>query len=105
MVELLATLPKKLNSTPELKIYIDEDKKFKFISEFKTKAKFTDAKRIDIDGLRIEYDNAWGLIRASNTSPNLILRFEGNTEACLAEITQKFREEILKIDAHLKLPF
>lgn len=105
MVELLATLPKKLNSTPELKIYIDEDKKFNFISEFKAKAKFADAKRIDIDGLRIEYDNAWGLIRASNTSPNLIVRFEGNTEACLAEITQKFREEILKIDAHLKLPF
>lgn len=102
---LLETLPKTLASTPELKIYIDEDKKFNFVSAFIAKAEFDDAKRINIDGLRVEYPNAWGLIRASNTSPNLTVRFEGDTEADLAKIKQKFREEILKIDAQLDLPF
>ena len=105
MDALLATLPRKLASTPELKIYIAEDKKFNFITQFKAKARFDNAKRIDIDGLRVEYDNAWGLIRASNTSPNLIIRFEGNTAADLANIEQQFREEIRKIDDQLELPF
>ena len=105
MDALLATLPKKLASTPELKIDIAEDKKFKFIEEFKAKARFDNAKRIAIDGLRIEYEHAWGLIRVSNTSPNLTVRFEGNTAADLASIEDQFRAQILSIDDQLVLPF
>jgi phosphomannomutase len=102
---LLATLPEKLVSTPELKIYIPEDQKFDFMQQFMAKAEFAHAKRIEIDGLRVEYENAWGLIRASNTSPNLIARFEANSETELADIKAKFREEIFKINAQLELSF
>jgi len=105
MLALLSTLPEKLVSTPELKIYIPEDQKFDFMHQFIAKSEFNGAKRIEIDGLRVEYENAWGLIRASNTSPNLIARFEANSEDEIDKIKAKFRKEIAKINPQLELGF
>ena len=60
---------------------------------------------IDIDGIRLESENSWGLIRASNTSPNLVMRFEGKTKSDLLEIKNYFKEILSKIEFDLQLDF
>ncbi|EKD92261.1 MAG: phosphoglucomutase [uncultured bacterium] len=66
---------------------------------------FDDAKKITLDGLRVEWDFGWGLIRPSNTSPYLILRFEADTEQHLEKIKKIFRAQLLKLNQDLELPF
>lgn len=102
--ELFGALPNSFN-TPELKLPMPEEKKAKFMEQLLTEADFGNAKRITIDGLRIEYDYGWGLVRPSNTSPYLILRFEADAEDDLQKIQEIFRKQLLNIDSHLKLPF
>ena len=63
--------------------------------------KFKEAKIIDIDGVRIEFQYGWGLLRPSNTSPVLVLRFEANSENNLEEIKEKFRKILYSIDPSL----
>ena len=58
-----------------------------------------------IDGLRIDYPNAWGLVRCSNTTPYLVVRFEADDEAALSMVKCKFRNHLLELDPDLKLPF
>ena len=71
-----------------------------------SQAQFGDsAKLITIDGLRAEFENGWGLIRASNTVPAVTFRFEAGTEDALEEIQNRFRQMLTKIDPELKLPF
>ncbi len=69
------------------------------------KADFGNAKLITIDGLRVEFEDGWGLIRPSNTSPYLILRFEADTEEKLKRIQEIFRTQLRMIDNALELPF
>ena len=73
----------------------------KFIAE----ARFENADAITIDGIRVNYTNGWGLIRPSNTTPCLVLRFEANDENTLKEIQNIFREQLLAVDSTLSLPF
>ena len=77
--EVFNSYPKHF-STPEINIKIPEENKFKVIDELKTLINTSLYALIDIDGIRLENENSWGLVRASNTSPNLVLRFEGKTE-------------------------
>jgi len=56
---------------------------------------FSGAQIISVDGLRVEYHKGWGLIRASNTSANLTLRFEGDDDASLEQVKETFRRELL----------
>ena len=58
-----------------------------------------------LDGIRIDFKDAWGLVRASNTTPNLVLRFEGDDEASLQRIQALFKKHLLAIDNTLQLPF
>ncbi|MCX7121355.1 MAG: phosphomannomutase/phosphoglucomutase, partial [Gammaproteobacteria bacterium] len=102
--EIFDALPKTVN-TPELKLPMAEDKKSDFMTRLENEADFTGSEKITIDGLRIEYDFGWGLIRRSNTSPYLILRFEADTENNLEKIKTLFRDQLLKIDAELRFPF
>lgn len=102
--DVFAALPQMVN-TPELKLPMPEDKKTDFMARLSTDADFGDAEKITIDGLRIEYPFGWGLIRRSNTSPYLILRFEADTKDNLTKIENIFREQLLKIDGALRLPF
>ncbi len=60
---------------------------------------------ITIDGLRVEYPDGFGLMRPSNTTPVIVLRFEADSEAALKRIQNTFREVILKAAPHAKLPF
>ena len=86
----------KLYSTPELNINVAEDNKFKIIEDFASECSL-EGEKITIDGLRINFDNGWGLIRASNTTPKLVLRFEGNTESDLHAIKDMFLNELSRI--------
>jgi len=102
--EVFASLPDSVN-TPELKLPMSEERKADFMQRLLNDADFGDAERITIDGLRVEYDFGWGLVRASNTSPYLILRFEADTLDNLEKLKTLFREQLLKLDSELKLPF
>ena len=64
-----------------------------------------DAQRITLDGLRVECAHAWGLVRASNTTPGLVLRFEADTLPALADMQERFRSQLLRLQANLPLPF
>ena len=86
----------KLFSTPELNINVTDDSKFKIIEDFASECSL-EGEKITIDGLRINFDNGWGLIRASNTTPKLVLRFEGNTESDLHTIKDMFLNELSRI--------
>jgi phosphomannomutase/phosphoglucomutase len=66
---------------------------------------FPDANVMMIDGIRADFENGWGLVRASNTTPSLILRFEGRDKQALGEIQEKFRTVMLEVDPNLQLPF
>ena len=86
----------KFFSTPELSITVTDESKFKIIEEFCSKCKL-DGEKIYIDGLRINFKNGWGLIRASNTTPKLVLRFEGNSKGDLEAIQKDFMNELSRI--------
>ncbi|ATN85608.1 phosphomannomutase/phosphoglucomutase [Coxiella burnetii] len=102
--EIFAELPDSVN-TPELKLPMTEEKKQPFMQALLKKADFGNAKLITIDGLRVEFEDGWGLIRPSNTSPYLILRFEADTEEKLKRIQEIFRTQLRMIDNALELPF
>lgn len=102
--EQFASIPNSVN-TPELKIAIADDAKFQFMERFNQMAAFPEARIIAIDGLRVEFDKGWGLLRASNTTPCLIARFEADDEDNLEQIQQLFRTQMHQLDAELELPF
>jgi phosphomannomutase/phosphoglucomutase len=102
--EVFNSYPKHF-STPEINIKVPEENKFKVIDELKTLINSSLYALIDIDGIRLENENSWGLVRASNTSPNLVLRFEGKTENDLLEIKNYFKEILSKIEVDLQLDF
>lgn len=102
--EIFATLPDSVN-TPELKLPMAEEHKKSFMERLLKEADFGEAEIITIDGLRVEFTDGWGLIRPSNTSPYLILRFEADSAAGLERIKELFRAQLLKLDKQLKLPF
>jgi len=93
-------------STPELKISMQDEEKFDFMDRLIASADFGDDAILNtIDGLRIDFPYAWGLVRCSNTTPYLIVRFEADDESGLAIIKAKFRKHLLELDPSLKLPF
>ena len=85
-----------LFSTPELNIEVSDEKKFEIVKKFVANCTL-EGEKISIDGLRINFDNGWGLLRASNTTPMLVMRFEGNTEENLISIKNKFIKELSRI--------
>ena len=80
-------------STPEIRIDCPDEKKFEVVEKLKVyfKSKY---KTIDIDGVRILFENGWGLVRASNTQPILVLRFEGKSEEDLERIKSIVMEKL-----------
>ena len=102
--DVFAELPDSVN-TPELQIMFEEGEHYRFMEKFKQQADFDGADIITIDGMRVNFPQGWGLIRPSNTTPCLVLRFEADSEAALEEIKAKFRQEIAKLDDSLRLPF
>ncbi|KFN51831.1 hypothetical protein N790_13810, partial [Arenimonas malthae CC-JY-1] len=102
--EIFDTLPKGV-STPELKIKVEEGRQYTFIEDFLAKARFEGARLATIDGLRADWPDGWGLVRASNTTPVLVLRFDAKDAEALERIKNLFREQLLAVDPSLQLPF
>ena len=93
-------------NTPELKVEMQEGENFKFMEKFIEKSiEFTDAEITLIDGIRVDYSDGWGLVRASNTTPCLVLRFEGKNKKALVKVQEKFRQVLTGLQADIKLPF
>ena len=84
----------KYYSTEEIKIKVKEHNKFKIIDNLKEYVISKDYKYEDIDGIRVEFENGWALMRASNTGPNLTVRFEASTMDELEKIKKEFMDEI-----------
>jgi len=100
--DLLKNLPK-MYASPEIRITCKDEEKFALIEQFlaKYKEKFPDLaqkikKTITIDGVRIEFSDGWGLIRASNTEPVLVMRFEAITKEALKKYEKSFKITVLK---------
>jgi phosphomannomutase/phosphoglucomutase len=102
--EILNSLPNSV-STPELKVHTAEGENHAFVAEMQQEARFPDAKIITIDGLRADFVDGWGLVRASNTTPVLVCRFDADNEAALQRIKGIFKQQMLAINDQLKLPF
>lgn len=92
-------------ATPEINIAIPDDEKFKFIEQFKSNHDLKAEKIITIDGLRAEFNDGWGLVRASNTTPVLVLRFEAESQIALKRIQADFKAALLKVNSKLEIPF
>lgn len=103
--ELFATLPDAV-STPEIIVRLDKDgAQHTFVQKFADQAELPNAQITTIDGIRADYDHGWGLVRASNTTPAIVIRFEAENDSVMEEIKSAFRKEMSKVDADLKLPF
>lgn len=92
-------------STPEINVAVTEENKFALIESLAAQGDFTGGELTLIDGVRVDYEDAWGLCRASNTTPMLVLRFEGKTPEALARVQAHFRQQLAQLDASLTLNF
>jgi phosphomannomutase/phosphoglucomutase len=102
---ILHALPDSI-STPEQHIKMHEGEPHALLARLAQEATFEGADRvIGIDGLRVEYPDGFGLMRASNTTPVIVLRFEADNEAALRRIQEQFRGIILAAAPHVELPF
>ncbi len=102
--DIFSQLPDSFN-TPEIQVHFKEGEHYAFMEKFKSNADFGDADISTIDGMRVTWDKGWGLIRPSNTTPCLVLRFEADDEATLQDIQTKFREQMLATDSTINLTF
>lgn len=100
---LFSEIPDSVN-TPEIKIPLADDQKFSFIEHLKKTGQFGDAKIIDIDGIRVEFLDGWGLLRASNTTPCLVARFEAIDSSSLERIQQLFKEQLTAVNKSFARP-
>lgn len=104
---VLNALPQS-RSTPELQLTLNEGENFTLIAKMQKQVSryFEDAEQIiTIDGLRVEYANGFGLARSSNTVPVIVMRFEADTAAALAQIQAAFKRAILAVKPDAQLPF
>ena len=91
--EVFADFPEDI-STPELNVEVTETSKFGIIERLGQDGQFGDGNISTIDGIRVDYADGWGLCRASNTTPVLVLRFEAETDEGLERIKGIFREQL-----------
>jgi phosphomannomutase/phosphoglucomutase len=103
--DVFSALPDAIN-TPELHLPMGEGEHYLLMERLLARQDYFSAATLTtIDGLRVEYVDGWGLVRASNTSPTLVLRFEADTKEALERIEEHFRTLLLLLEPTLKLPF
>ena len=114
LVSILSGTPEQTNelfarhpagwSTPEINISVGEQRKFELIEALHGAADWGQQARVTtIDGIRVDYPDGWGLVRASNTTPVLVLRFEADDAAGLERIRQTFRQQLGAVAPDLEL--
>ena len=101
---IFAALPDSVN-TPELRIEMEEGQHFIYMQELIENADFADAQVSTIDGLRVDFEDGFGLVRPSNTTPILVLRFEADSKSALLRIQDRFRRLLLTTRPNVTLPF
>lgn len=92
-------------STPEINITVTDENKFQLIDQLQSDGVWGEANLTTLDGVRVDYPKGWGLVRASNTTPVLVLRFEAETDAELERIKEVFRAQLYSVAPDLNLPF
>jgi phosphomannomutase/phosphoglucomutase len=92
---MLSDVPK-MYSTPELRMECPEKIKFKVVEELTAHFKKSKYDVMDVDGARVTFDDGWGLVRASNTQPVLVLRFEATSEERRDDIRNLIEGELKK---------
>ena len=103
--EIFGEIPDSIN-TPELNVKLTRDgAQHEFVEAFTKRASFEGAELTTIDGVRADYPDGWGLVRASNTTPSLVIRFEADDEAALTRIQDAFRDAMRATDPSVEPPF
>jgi len=112
ILEILSNTDKKLSelyknintyySTEELRAKVTDENKFEIVEKIKEYCKEKNYKVIDIDGVRVEFEDGWALVRASNTGPNLTVRFEATTQEKAQELQKEFQDLIEKLSNEYK---
>ncbi len=102
--EIFDALPDSIN-TPELRMDFAEGEHYIFMDKLKEVADFSNASVSKIDGLRVDYPDGFGLIRPSNTTPILVLRFEADSEDAINRIQNDFKAAIKQVDSTIAIPF
>ena len=91
--------------TPEINIQVTEQSKFSIIDRLQRDGVWGEGNITNLDGVRVDYPKGWGLVRASNTTPVLVLRFEAETEQELERIKEVFRAQLYSAAPDISLPF
>ncbi|WP_126452543.1 phosphomannomutase/phosphoglucomutase [Sulfuriflexus mobilis] len=104
VAEVFDALPDSVN-TPEINISMAEGQHHAYMEKFVAQASFEDAEITTIDGVRVDFADGWGLVRASNTTPVLVLRFEADSEEALERIKKIFREQMRAVEPGINLSF
>lgn len=94
--DVFAEFPEDI-STPELNVAVTDDNKFEIVEKLSAQGDFGDGNVTTIDGVRVDYPDGWGLCRASNTTPVLVLRFEAESEEALERIKDVFRTQLRQV--------
>ncbi len=103
--EIFGAIPNSIN-TPELNVTLERDgAQHEFIEKFIAGTDFDGAELTTIDGVRADYPDGWGLVRASNTTPSLVIRFEADTQEAMERIQAKFRSAMQATDSSVAVPF
>lgn len=115
LIEILSTTDPNLDNhldnlpptiaTDELKIDVSDTAKFATMERLAIEGDFGDGKLTTLDGIRVDFPDGWGLVRASNTTPALTLRFEADSDEALARIQTLFRDQLRAIDPALPISF
>ncbi|WP_158774950.1 phosphomannomutase/phosphoglucomutase [Cobetia sp. L2A1] len=92
--------------TPEINVEVTDETKFAIVERLAREGDFgTDGVKTTLDGIRVDYADGWGLCRASNTTPVLVLRFEGKSEEALERIKDSFRVALKQAEPSIVAPF
>ena len=102
--ECIAEFPSSVN-TPEIIIPVDDDYKFELVDKIARTADFNSGKINTMDGVRVDFSNGWGLVRASNTVAALTARFEADDQENLELIQDEFRAQIALADPEIEVKF
>lgn len=102
--EVFAELPDSV-VTPELHAALPDGENQSLMDRLSASAKFTGGKITSIDGLRVDFPNGWGLVRASNNMPALMFRFEADTKDAIKSIQELFKQQIIQLKPDIILPF
>lgn len=90
-------------STPEIRVPVAEEKKFEIVQLLAARGDFGSGKMTTLDGVRVDYSNGWGLVRASNTSADLTMRFEADDENALHQLKSLFVQQLRAIDSSINI--